>query len=43
MDAAATAAAVARRLPACLKDMPTGVLEYMCLHLLLPASFAALV
>ena len=40
MGAAAAAAAVARRRPACLVDMHTDVLEYMSLHLLLPASFA---
>jgi len=36
------AAAVARRRPACLEDMPLDVLECMCLHFLPPASFAAL-
>jgi hypothetical protein len=41
MDVAAATAAVARRRPACLVDMHTDVLEYMSLHLLLPASFAA--
>ena len=43
MDVAAATAAVARRRPACLVDMHTDVLEYMFLHLLLPASFAALI
>jgi hypothetical protein len=42
MEAAAAAAAVARRRPSGLEDMPQDILEHMCQHFLAPASYVAL-